>query len=130
MGHEPKLQKPHAELFPWHGGARPFSFSALSGRQRTARSPCRPVPRPKSRTARTPQFVKFAGNMPGALLRRASRDAQGTRWRTAEHRIKPELITVQTGYMQGASGIGMWLLHLDAFEHQKDRQIRFPDSPF
>jgi lantibiotic modifying enzyme len=76
------------------------------------------------------QYLEFSRKMTDDLLRRASRDDQGTRWRIAEHRIKPELITVQTGYMQGASGIGMWLLHLDAFERKKKRLIRFPDSPF
>ena len=32
----------------------------------------------------------------------------------AEHRVRPELIVAQTGYMQGAAGIGSALIHLHA----------------
>jgi hypothetical protein len=37
----------------------------------------------------------------------------------------------QTGYMQGAAGIGMWLLHMSAFERAATVQpIILPDNPF
>ena len=52
------------------------------------------------------------------------------RWVQAEHRVRPELLVAQTGYMQGAAGIGIWLLHLDAFDRGKKSWIRLPDSPF
>ena len=48
---------------------------------------------------------------------------KGLRWVQAEHRVRPELLVAQTGYMQGAAGIGMWLLRLDAAEH-KPRHFR------
>jgi len=32
--------------------------------------------------------------------------------------------------MQGASGIGLFLLHLDALERGKLRLVLLPDSPF
>jgi hypothetical protein len=64
------------------------------------------------------------------LLQKATRDASGLRWIQAEHRVRPELLIAQTGYMQGAAGIGMLLLHLDAFEQKKRASIVFPDSPF
>lgn len=43
---------------------------------------------------------------------------------------KPELLVAQTGYIQGAAGIGAWLLQLDAFERRRRSSITFPDSPF
>jgi hypothetical protein len=39
-------------------------------------------------------------------------------------------VAAQTGWMQGASGIGGWLLRLDAFQQQREWPLRFPDSPF
>jgi hypothetical protein len=32
--------------------------------------------------------------------------------------------------MQGAAGIGMWLLHFDSFERGMKAWISLPDSPF
>ncbi len=43
---------------------------------------------------------------------------------------EPDLLVAQTGYMQGAAGIGMWLLHLDALERGHPARITLPDSPF
>jgi hypothetical protein len=48
----------------------------------------------------------------------------------AEHRVQPQLLVAQTGYMQGAAGIGMWLLRLDAGERGGTPFVRFPDSPW
>jgi len=52
------------------------------------------------------------------------------RWIQAEHRTRPELLTAQTGYAQGAAGIGLALLHWDAFYQSREHGIRLPDSPF
>lgn len=54
----------------------------------------------------------------------------GIKWVHAEHRVKPDFLQAQTGLMQGAAGIGLWLLKLDAFEKGKELRITFPDSPF
>jgi lantibiotic modifying enzyme len=64
------------------------------------------------------------------ILDRATRDAQGTRWIHAEHRVQPQNLAAQTGWMQGAAGIGAWLLRLDAFERGRDVRIVLPDNPF
>jgi uncharacterized protein YyaL (SSP411 family) len=82
------------------------------------------------RITRDPQYLDFAKRVTQDLLARATRDNSGLRWIQAEHRVKPELLIAQTGYMQGASGIGMLLLHLDAFQHERKPFIRFVDSPF
>lgn len=82
------------------------------------------------RQTKDPRYLAFARRMTDDLLRRATRDEKGTRWRSAEHRVKPDLITTQTGYMQGAAGIGMWLLHIDGFDRGQANRIVLPDSPF
>lgn len=82
------------------------------------------------RVTRKPEYLEFSKRVTADLLARATRDAGGMRWVQAEHRVRPELLVAQTGYMQGAAGIGMWLLHLDAFERGKKSWIRLPDSPF
>ena len=48
----------------------------------------------------------------------------------AEHRVQPKLLVAQTGYMQGAAGIGTWLLRLDAAGIGRETFVRFPDTPF
>jgi hypothetical protein len=82
------------------------------------------------RATREKQYLAFAKRMADDLLARATRDDAGSRWVQAEHRVRPELLVAQTGYMQGAAGIGMLLLHLDAEMKGKRPSIIFPDSPF
>ena len=42
--------------------------------------------------------------------------------------MRPELLSVQTGWMQGAAGIGHWLLVLDAFDRGRAVAVRLPDD--
>jgi lantibiotic modifying enzyme len=79
---------------------------------------------------RDPKYLAFAEKMTADLLARATRDDTGTRWVQAEHRVRPELLIAQTGYMQGAAGIGTWLLRLDAQQRKRAPFVRFPDSPW
>jgi lantibiotic modifying enzyme len=74
--------------------------------------------------------LPFARRVTADLLRRATDDESGMRWVQAEHRVHPELLIAQTGYMQGAAGIGTLLLKLDAVERQTRQRIVFPDSPY
>ncbi|PYT05542.1 MAG: lantibiotic modifying-like protein [Acidobacteria bacterium] len=75
-------------------------------------------------------YADFSKRVAAQLLAKATRDREGMRWIQAEHRVKPELLIAQTGYMQGAAGIGMLLLHLDSLQRGKKATINFPDSPF
>lgn len=75
-------------------------------------------------------YLEYSRRVTAGLLAKATRDSKGMRWIQAEHRIKPELLVAQTGFMQGAAGVGMLLLHLDALERDKKPSIVFPDSPF
>jgi lantibiotic modifying enzyme len=77
-----------------------------------------------------PKYLAFARKMTTDLLARATRDTLGTRWVQAENRVQPDLLVAQTGYMQGASGIGMWLLRMDGLERKRPPFVHFPDSPW
>src|SRR4029453_14669086 len=72
----------------------------------------------------------FARRVSAQILGAAVRDASGIRWPHAEHRTRPAEIVAQTGWMQGAAGIGPWFLPLAPFERGAPPPIRFPDSPF
>jgi lantibiotic modifying enzyme len=74
--------------------------------------------------------LAFARRMTDQILARATRDASGTRWIHAENRTQPENLAAQTGWMQGAAGIGAWLLRLDGFDRGRAARIVLPDSPF
>jgi lantibiotic modifying enzyme len=76
------------------------------------------------------RYLDFAGKMTADLLGRATRDSRGTRWVQAENRTQPDVLVAQTGYMQGAAGIGTWLLHLDGVQRQRAPFVHFPDSPW
>jgi hypothetical protein len=82
------------------------------------------------RTFGDPSYLAFSRRVTADTMRRATDDADGLRWVQAEHRVKPELLVAQTGFMQGAAGVGTLLLHLDAFERGARPSIAFPDTPF
>src|SRR5262249_16155635 len=86
------------------------------------------------RLTRDPTYLEFSERVTAQLLAKGTRDEAGLRWVQAEHRVKPELLIAQTGYSQGAAGVGMWLLHLDDFgrdlqgRREKKSRITVPDS--
>jgi lantibiotic modifying enzyme len=83
-----------------------------------------------SAASKNPQYRAFAERMTADLLARGTRDDKGLRWVQAENRTQPDNLVAQTGYMQGAAGIGMWLLRLDAAQDGRSMTIRFPDDPW
>lgn len=82
------------------------------------------------RITRESGYLQFCKRMTDDLLSKATRDASGMRWVQAEHRVRPDFLVAQTGLMQGAAGIGIWLLRLDRYEQGNEGGIAFPDSPF
>ncbi|MEE9125653.1 MAG: lanthionine synthetase LanC family protein, partial [Planctomycetota bacterium] len=76
------------------------------------------------------RYLAFSKRCATDLLARATVDEQGMRWVQAEHRIHPKLLQAQTGYAQGAAGIGILLLRFDARERNREIRITLPDSPF
>lgn len=75
-------------------------------------------------------YLDFAKRVASQVRAKATRDLNTLKWIQAEHRVRPELLVAQTGYMQGAAGVGMLFLHLDGFERGRKASIVFPDSPF
>jgi len=75
-------------------------------------------------------YLDFAKQVTANLLTRATREGDALKWIQAEHRVKPDLLIAQTGYMQGAAGIGMLLLHMDALAQGRAGGSTLPDSPF
>ncbi len=75
-------------------------------------------------------YRDFAERVTRVLLGRASSGDGDLYWVQAEHRTRPDFLLAQTGYMQGAAGIGMFLLRLDAARRGGKGRIVFPDSPF
>lgn len=76
------------------------------------------------------EYLAFSERMTGQLLAAGTRDAKGLYWVHAEHRVRPKDVFAQTGWMQGAAGIGAWLLRLDAHQQNRPSPMRFPDLPF
>ena len=75
-------------------------------------------------------FLDFARRVATDTMRRATAEGDTLRWIQAEHRVQPTLLIAQTGYMQGAAGIGTMFLHLDAHERGARPRITLPDSPW
>ena len=51
------------------------------------------------------------------------------KWTQADRRIEPHNVVAQTGLMQGAAGVGLFLIHLDAACRYQKPLVRFPDEP-
>ena len=76
------------------------------------------------------EYLAFSERVTAQLLKVGTRDEKGLRWVHAEHRVRPQEVFAQTGWMQGASGIAAWLVRLDAYQQKRDMPLRFPDLPF
>jgi lantibiotic modifying enzyme len=74
--------------------------------------------------------LDYARSVAADMLSRATRDGDALKWVQAEHRVQPDNVVAQTGFMQGAAGVGTALLHLDAAERGKAWDVTFPDSPW
>ena len=87
-----------------------------------------------SRFARTRNAtdLAYARRHADDVLSRSTVEGAGERWVQAENRGSPADTAAQTGWMQGAAGVGAMLLHLDASMRgdRRPRAVRFPDSPF
>jgi len=75
-------------------------------------------------------YLDLANRVAAEVIRRAHRDGDAMSWPQAEHRTQPEFIQAQTGYMQGAAGVGSFLLHLATTRSGSPVKVRFPETPF
>lgn len=74
-------------------------------------------------------YLDFAERVASRLLAKAAVEDGRMSWIQAEHRTRPDLVFAQTGYMQGAAGIGVYLLRMAAAGRTM-RRVVFPDTPF
>ncbi len=79
---------------------------------------------------RDPADRAFCDRVTDKLLAAATVEDGRMKWVQAEHRVRPDLLIAQTGLMQGAAGIGLYLLRLDAFQKGRAQRIVLPDSGF
>lgn len=81
------------------------------------------------------EYAAFAQAVSQDIMQRSTKvetagQPTGLKWIQAEHRVRPELLQAQTGFMQGAAGIGLWFLQLDAYTTGRAFGLHLPDSPF
>lgn len=81
-----------------------------------------------ARANASPAYRQFAHRVTVDLLQRSTTDATGTRWFQAENRVDPNGVVAQTGYMQGAAGMGTLLLHLDGLSQGRAPFVTLPDA--
>jgi lantibiotic modifying enzyme len=75
-------------------------------------------------------YLDFSKRVSSRLLAKATVEDGRMFWVQAEHRTRPDYLFAQTGYMQGAAGIGTFLLRMAAVDKPKPARIVFPDTPF
>lgn len=75
------------------------------------------------------RYLQLARRIARHVLSRANREDGKLSWTTAEMRIRPEFTQTQTGYMQGAAGMGSFFLHLATIEDDPVK-IRLLATPF
>jgi lantibiotic modifying enzyme len=75
-------------------------------------------------------YDEMVGRVAADTLRRATADGDGLAWVQAENRVQPDVVVAQTGYMQGAAGVGSFFLHRDAAARGVNPAIVWPDTPF
>ena len=74
-------------------------------------------------------YLSFSKTLTQNVLNAATADNGLIKWVHAENRVSPDQVAAQTGLMQGAAGIGLWLLQLDNFEKGRKNLVLLPDKP-
>jgi lantibiotic modifying enzyme len=82
------------------------------------------------RATQDERYIDLARREAAVLDARAVTRDGGICWPQAEHRERPKFIQAQTGYMQGAAGIGSFFTHLHTTLIGAPVKIAFPDTPF
>ena len=76
------------------------------------------------------RYLHLAEREAQELARRGIAQGQARHWCQAEHRERPDFVQSQTGYMQGAAGVGSFFLHHATTLAGKPVKIAFPDTPY
>ena len=75
-------------------------------------------------------YLDLAQRVGAGIIANSNLDAGKRSWTQAEHRSRPDFVETQTGYMQGAAGIGSFLLHLATNDAPVVAKIALLDVPF
>jgi lantibiotic modifying enzyme len=82
------------------------------------------------RTTGKREYLQAAERMAAHLVDAATASGQGYRWVQAEERAAPQKRDAQTGYAQGAAGIGLFFLKLSRAQRGAPPGWQLPDNPF
>lgn len=80
------------------------------------------------RRAPSAEYQAMIDRVRANTLSRATAEGDGLKWIQAENRVSPNDVVAQTGYMQGAAGVGAFYLHADALAKGRAPAIIWPDS--
>ena len=75
------------------------------------------------------RYLDYATRTAKEIVNHAE-SSDGLSWKMAEHRGRPEFLEQQTGYMQGAAGVGSFLLHMASVAEGTPVKLIMPDTPF
>ena len=77
------------------------------------------------------KYREYAHHLAVNMISRGTNlDGKGMRWDMAWTRVLPAVVTAETGYSIGASGIGTALLHLHLAGQGRYSAVHLPDNPF
>ncbi len=79
---------------------------------------------------RESRWLELAEGMARDTITRGTTTGEGRRWIQAENRTSPGDLRAQTGLMQGAAGVGLSMLRLDAAMERRARVVILPDDPW
>jgi lantibiotic modifying enzyme len=75
-----------------------------------------------------PAYRDMIKRVSANTLARATDDGDGLKWIQAENRVSPEAVVAQTGFMQGAAGVGTFYLHADGLAKGRKPVVQWPDA--
>jgi lantibiotic modifying enzyme len=75
-----------------------------------------------------PAYRDMVKRVAANTLSRATEDGDGLKWIQAENRVSPEAVVAQTGFMQGAAGVGTFYLHADGLAKGRKPLVEWPDA--
>lgn len=76
------------------------------------------------------EYANMIDRVKANTLARSTTEDGGLKWTQAENRVSPQAVVAQTGYMQGAAGVGSFFLHADALAKGRKPAIVWPDSDY